>query len=416
VIYRIKKKDRSLKGKLFLSGSKSISNRVLIIEALSNSSFGKKNIANAKDTVLLQQLLREESFRLSSSQNIFDAQDAGTTFRFLTAYLAFKEGEWFITGSERMRQRPISDLVTALKQLGAEISFPERENFPPLKITGGKLHGDFVRVNANISSQFVSALLMIAPCLPNGLTIELAGNVVSEPYIEMTLTLMKYFGVNHTRSVNSIHVDHQQYQPKDVFIESDWSAASYYYEMATFADEVDFELNGLLRNSFQGDSVIAQFMKSFGVETEFIPDGSGETIHLKKTHSHPPSHLHLQQFPDLAPALFVTAAGLSQKISFSGLEHLAYKESNREEAMRNELAKCGISITNANGNISVEGNFSAKHPRFSTYGDHRMAMAFAPLAILCDKVEIEDPMVVNKSYPKFWDDLKAIGFEIEIIM
>jgi len=258
---------------------------------------------------------------------------------------------------------------------------------------------------------------MISPYLPNGLTIELAGNVVSEPYIEMTLALMKYFVVTHTRSENSIHVDPQQYLSKDIFIESDWSAASYYYEMAAFADEVDLELNGLTKASFQGDAAIAEFMKSFGVETDFDPGESGEKIHLRKTLSRSQSdlHFHLQQFPDLAPALFVTAAGLSQKISFSGLEHLAYKESNREEALRTELAKCGINVTNTSGNILVEGNFSAAHPRFSTYKDHRMAMAFAPLAMLYDEVEIEDPMVVNKSYPKFWDDLKAVGFEVEII-
>src|ERR1043165_4065326 len=169
LIYRIRKKERTLKGKLFLSGSKSISNRVLIVEALSGSSFEKKNLSDAHDTKLLQQHLRKESFGLTSSQTSFDAQDAGTTFRFLTAYLAFKKGEWLVTGSERMKQRPIGDLVDALRQLGAEISFLEKENFPPLKITGGKLHRDFVRVNANISSQFVSAVLMIAPCMPNGL-------------------------------------------------------------------------------------------------------------------------------------------------------------------------------------------------------------------------------------------------------
>lgn len=406
MIYRIRKKNRSLKGKLFLSGSKSISNRVLIIEALSNSTFDKKNIADAKDTVLLQQLLQ-------SSSKTFDAQDAGTTFRFLTAYLAFREGEWILTGNERMQQRPIGDLVNALRQLGAEISFLQKENYPPLKITGGKLKGNHVRVNAHISSQFVSALLMIAPCLPGGLTIELMGDVVSEPYFEMTLALMKYFGVNHSRNGNAIRVDAQQYQAKDIFIESDWSAASYFYEMAAFADEVSLELNGLMKGSFQGDSIIATFMKSFGIETDF----ENEKIMLSKVPnaSYALLHFHLLNYPDLAPAMFAMAGGLSQRVSFSGLEHLAYKESNREEVLRTELAKCGVSVSNSNGIISIEGNFSASHPRFSTYHDHRMAMAFAPLAMLCDEVQIEDPMVVNKSYPKFWEDLKALGFEVETI-
>ncbi len=410
LIYRVTKKDRSLRGKICLSGSKSISNRTLIIEALSGSQFEKKNIADANDTVLLHQLL-------SSKQKIFDAQDAGTAFRFLTAYLAFKEGEWLLTGSERMKQRPVGELVTALRHLGSEIYFLEEENFPPLKIIGGKLRGNSVNVNGNISSQFISALMMIAPCMKNGLTIQLAGEIVSEPYIEMTLAIMKYFGVNHSRKVYSIHIPAQQYQPKEIFIESDWSAASYYYEMAAFADEVDLEINGLIKNSFQGDAVIAEFMKSFGIETEFAPDGSGGKIYIRKKSSQSYEYSNflfpLKEFPDLAPALFATAGGLSQKISFTGLEHLAYKESNREEALRTELAKCNIRVSNMDGKISVEGKFTAAHPRFSTYKDHRLAMALAPLAMRCDDVLIEEPMVVNKSYPKFWDDLKSLGFEVE---
>jgi 3-phosphoshikimate 1-carboxyvinyltransferase len=246
--------------------------------------------------------------------------------------------------------------------------------------------------------------------MKNGLTIELEGKVVSEPYINMTLSLMNYFEVKHEKAEHTIHVSHQSYQPKDIFIESDWSAASYYYELAAFAENVNLELHGLLNHSFQGDAVIASMMNSFGVTTSFID----EKITMRKLEAaiSAQNHFSLSDYPDLAPAMFVTAGGLSKEISFSGLEHLAYKESHREEALRTELAKCGVKVRNDSGKIIVSGNFKAQHPRFSTYRDHRMAMSLAPLAMLCDEVLIEDPMVVNKSYPKYWDDLKSLGFEI----
>jgi len=404
MIYRIRKSDKNISGSVTLSGSKSISNRVLIIEALSGSHFQKRNLADARDTLLLQQLLQ-------SNQATLDAQDAGTTFRFLTAYLSLKAGAWTLTGNERMQQRPIGGLVNALRRLGAEISYLNKENFPPLKITGGKLNGSHVKISAGISSQFVSALLMIAPMLKNGLTIELEGKIVSEPYISMTLSLMKEFGVKHEYRENMIHVPSQSYRPKDIFIESDWSAASYYYEMAAFAKEINLELNGLLENSFQGDAVMASLMNSLGVATSFAK----EKIILTQSSSSllSPLRFSLSDYPDLAPALFVTAAGLSKEITFSGLEHLAYKESHREEALRKELAKVGVDVSNKNGIITVKGNFQSTDLPFSTYHDHRMAMALAPLALIGEEVLIEDPMVVNKSYPKYWDDLQSLGFEIE---
>jgi len=406
MIYRVQKPDKNISGSVTLSGSKSISNRVLIIEALSNSTIEKRNLAEAHDTKLLHQLLH-------SNQTVLDAEDAGTAFRFLTGYLAFKEGEWALTGNERMQQRPIGGLVNALRNLGAEISYLKKENFPPLKISGGKLTGDQVLVSAGISSQFVSALLMIAPLMKNGLTIELEGKIVSEPYISMTLSLMNYFGVKHEHHENKIHVPAQSYQPKNIFIESDWSAASYYYEMAALADEVDIELKGLLQNSFQGDAVLSSLMKSFGIITQFQSEAL--TISKMKTNVVPQNHFDLSSYPDLAPALFVTAGGLSKQTSFSGLEHLAYKESHRENALRTELGKCGIEVTNEGGVISVSGKFAAHKPRFKTYNDHRMAMALAPLALICDEVLIEDPLVVNKSYPNYWNDLKMLGFKIEEI-
>jgi len=405
MIYRIRKRNKNISGSIILSGSKSISNRVLIIEALCESPITKRNLANARDTALLQELLQFPAEE-------YDAQDAGTTFRFLTAYLALKEGEWTLTGNDRMQQRPIGGLVNALKSLGAEISYLNKENFPPLKITGGKLKGDHVKISAGISSQFVSALLLIAPMMKNGLTIELVGKVVSEPYIAMTLALMNYFGVSHEQRDHSIIIPPQPYQPKDIFIESDWSAASYYYEMIAFAEEARLELKGLLENSFQGDAVIASLMESLGVKTEFEEE---KIILTRSSSTQSATHFQLTDYPDLAPAMFVTAAGLSKTISFSGLEHLSYKEIHREEALLTELARCRTSVKNENGIITVSGDFRANRPQFSTYHDHRMAMSFAPLSMLSDEVLIEDPEVVNKSYPKFWDDLKSIGFEIEIV-
>ncbi len=382
-----------------------------MIEALGGALIEKKNLANASDTVLLQQLL-------ASTQNVFDAKDAGTTFRFLTAYLAWKEGSWLLTGSERMKERPIGDLVDALRSLGAEIRYVEKEGFPPLEITGGRLRGNSVRVSAAISSQFISALLMIAPCLPNGLIVEMDGAVVSEPYIKMTLSLMAYFGIAYSRKGNIIHVPSQLYRLSDIFIESDWSAASYFYEMASFASEANIELNGLLRDSFQGDSAIAAFMKSYDVETRHADK---KVILTKRefanthgdTRERDAVPVSLNSFPDLAPALFVAAAGTSHFASFTGLAHLAYKESNREQALKTELGKCGIHVVNSNGVILIQGKFVCPESAFETYKDHRIAMCLAPLAMLCGEVKIIDPLVVNKSYPAFWNDLQSLGFEIK---
>ncbi|MBP9882309.1 MAG: hypothetical protein KBF32_02825 [Chitinophagales bacterium] len=404
MIYQVSKADKRISGRIHLSGSKSISNRVLIMEALMGKTVQKQNLSDSNDTNLLTSLL-------SATGNEFDAHDAGTAFRFLTAYLAIKEGTWILTGSERMKQRPIGDLVDPLRLLGARIEYLGREGFPPLKITGSSMTGGHVKVQAGISSQFASALLMIAPGMRDGLTLELTGEVVSEPYIDMTLSLMKHFGVQHTRSAASIHIAPQSYQPKDIFIESDWSAASYYYEMAAFSDELDLTLAGLLQHSFQGDAKIASFMESFGVATSY----SGQEIKLSKITPSAALRFHLKDQPDLAPAMFVTSGGLSVPARFTGLEHLQYKESDREAALRSELLKCGITIGREGEAITIDGQFRPVSTSFSTYLDHRMAMAFAPLAILCGSVNIENPAVVKKSYPKYWDDIKSLGFAISEI-
>lgn len=401
MIYQVSKADKKISGRIRLSGSKSISNRVLIMEALMGKTVQKQNLSDSNDTNLLTSLL-------SATGNEFDAHDAGTAFRFLTAYFAIKEGTWILTGSERMKQRPIGDLVDPLRLLGARIEYLGREGFPPLKITGSSMTGGHVKVQSGISSQFASALLMIAPGMRDGLTLELTGEVVSEPYIDMTLSLMKHFGVQHTRSAASIYIAPQSYQPKDIFIESDWSAASYYYEMAAFSDELELTLTGLLQHSFQGDAKIASFMESFGVATSY----SGQEIELSKITPSAAWRFHLKDQPDLAPAMFVTSGGLSVPARFIGLEHLQYKESDREAALRTELLKCGITIGREGEAITIDGQFRPVSTSFSTYLDHRMAMAFAPLAMLCGSVKIENPAVVKKSYPNYWDDIKSLGFAI----
>lgn len=401
--FSISKKDKIIRGSIHLSGSKSISNRVLIIEALCGKNFEKENLATANDTLLMHQLLH-------SDEKIIDAHDAGTTYRFLTAFLSVQNGEKILTGTDRMKQRPIGDLVNALRELGASIDYGEQDGFPPLKIAGKKLSGGKIKVKANVSSQFVSALLLIAPTLQNGLQIELSGPVVSEPYIAMTLKLMNYFGIDFSKSGNTISVPHQNYSAKNIFIESDWSAASYFYEMVSLSNEASLELNGLMQNSFQGDSKIAEMMTELGVETSFQP----KKILLTKNNQQKtsPLHFNLNDQPDLAPALFCACAGNSRKAIFSGIGHLKYKESNREEALQTELSKCGITFTKKNDGLILEGSFRGTTIPFQTYKDHRMAMAFAPLAFVNGELIIDDPHVVKKSYPEYWNDLEKLGFQI----
>ncbi len=401
MVYKVSKHDRHIQGHIYLRGSKSISNRVLIMEALMNRTIEKRNISDSNDTRIMSSLLH-------SATTTFDAHDAGTVFRFMTAYLALKEGSWILTGSERMKQRPVGDLVDPLRELGARIEYLGKQHFPPLKITGGTLKGGSINVHSGISSQFASALLMIAPCMKTGLTLELTGDIVSQPYIDMTLSLMQYFDVHHEKVGQTIHVPSQVYKPKDLFIESDWSAASYYYEMAAFSESTELTLAGLLQRSFQGDAKIAALMERFGIHTDY----TGQEIKLVRSDASGKLDFHLNDQPDLAPALLTTCGGLSLAARFTGLSHLQYKESDREAALRKELGKCGIIIEKNGEAIVTGGKFAAGHVTFSTYTDHRMAMSFAPLAMLCGHVYIEDPMVVKKSYPGYWDDLQLLGFTI----
>ena len=399
--------DKNIFGTIKLNGSKSISNRLLIIDALCNNKIKYSNLSNADDTVYLSNILQDKS-------NLLDAGAGGTTYRFLTAFLATQEGrEVVLTGSERMQQRPIKILVDALKQLGADISYEKNEGFPPLRIKGKKLKGGKLTLPANISSQYITALLLIAPTLEEGLKINLEGTIVSIPYIEMTLKMMNYFGIQTEFSIENkfIKVISGTYQPKDFFVEGDWSAASYYYSIAILAKEAELKLIGLTNEKIQGDSVIADIAEQFGIETQY--DNQTITITKKAASSLPDFFKYdFLKCPDLAQTVVVFCAALTIDAEFNGLQTLRIKETDRIQALNDELFNLGLAeLTETNSNTwklqncipQVYNNYAVQ-----TYEDHRMAMAFAPLALILNSIKIDEPEVVSKSYPKFWEDLESI--------
>jgi len=404
-ILKVSRSNKTVKGKIDLAGSKSINNRALIIRSLCNEYFPIQRMANAKDTETLQRLL-------ASKSDVLDAGPAGTTFRFMTAFLSLQEGTQTLTGSERMKQRPIGVLVEALRTLGANIEYLENDGYPPLKIHApNPLTVNQLSIPASVSSQYISALLMIAPTLENGLELTLTGKIVSRPYIQMTLNLMAYFGVNHEWKGNMISVKPQQYQPREFTVEADWSAASYYYAIAAFAnDDLDLQLDGLFENSVQGDAVIAKIGEHFGIQSQF--NETGVRLTKVKNHTQSDFNYNFLECPDIAQTLAVICGGLGVKGEFSGLETLKIKETDRVAALNAELAKAKVNFEELSfDTCKIEGKatFDAT-PQFPTYEDHRMAMAFAPLAML-HEVLIEAPKVVEKSYPDFWKDLESLMFE-----
>lgn len=404
----LSKPDTALQGTIVLDGSKSLSNRALMVLALAGADppAWLCNCSTSRDTATLQRLL-------AAGGDTWDAGDAGTTFRFLTAYLALQPGVQRLTGSPRMCERPIGPLVKALRTLGADIEYAGNNGYPPLQIgEPGRLGsaGSRVRVNAGISSQFLSALLLIGPCLPEGLEIVPDGQLVSRPYLEMTMQLMRYFGAEVAWRNKAIVVAPGRYQPRKFVVEADWSAASYWYAMAAFANSADLTLKGLFAGSWQGDSVLADMMPFFGVQTTAVSGG----IQLRKSADTGTGTFEWDflDCPDIAQTLAVVCAGLGVSGLFSGLETLAVKETDRIAALRTELAKTGVAFEQLPGRAiyRVSGKAAWQDtPRFSTYGDHRIAMAFAPLAML-GPVDIEHPDVVAKSYPMFWDHLAQAGF------
>jgi 3-phosphoshikimate 1-carboxyvinyltransferase len=388
-----------------LNSSKSESNRALVIKALADNNIQLNNLAKARDTQTMIRLLND------SEGPVWDVLDAGTTMRFLTAFLAINSNSKVITGTERMQQRPIGPLVDALIKIGAHITYENKSGYPPLKIN--KLieqKADTIEIPGNISSQYISALLMIAPTLPHGLKIVLTGDIFSKPYIEMTLDLMKRFGVNHEWiGVSSISILPQKYQSGTYTIESDWSGASYWYSLVALANEGSIKLLGLRDDSYQGDRVIANIMDSLGVSSKFETDG----VTLTKKATAKNLEIDFRDCPDLAQTVLVVATIKNVPLKMTGLESLRIKETDRIAAMKAELAKIGGQLEEYDG-VWTLNSLKLDWPiktEFETYEDHRMAMAFAPLAMI-KPVIIAEPVVVNKSYPDFWEHLLQIGMKI----
>ena len=408
--YLVSKPNKTLSGSIILPGSKSVANRALIIHALSYSPYPIENLSESDDTRVMEQVF-------NSNANHFDIGHAGTAMRFLTAFLSQIVGEWTITGSDRMKQRPIGILVDALNKLGARIEYLENEGFPPLKIYGSHLKGCVLELDGSVSSQYISALLMIAPTIEDGLTLRLKNKITSRSYIEMTLKLMEQFGVQHVWKGNEIRIAEQNYKALSFSVEADWSGASYWYQMAVLAENVDVELIGLTTESLQGDAMIAQWFEQLGIQTTATENGS----RLTKNGLPLPKFLQLNfiENPDVAQTFAVLCVMKQIPFHFTGLETLKIKETNRIAALQDELAKFGAQITEpVHGELKWDGTFPLEKqavPEIETYHDHRMAMAFAPACQSFGPIAILDPMVVTKSYPGFWDDLKTVGFEVKEI-
>lgn len=389
-----------------LPSSKSISNRVLIMNALGKGVM-PRNLSDCDDTrVTLEALTHLDREEL----NILAA---GTAMRFLTAFLAVTQGTHVLTGTARMRQRPIRVLVDALRNLGAQIEYTENEGFPPLRITGSQLTGHSITLPGDISSQYISALLMVSPVLPQGLHITLTGHIVSVPYINLTLQLMRDFGAQADWiSPCELQVQPHPYQPCSFFVESDWSAASYWYQMVALAPEAEIELPDLFAHSYQGDSQVAQLFAQLGVETCY----ESNKVLLRKSPSCV-SHMEcsLVNQPDLAQTFVVTCALKGIPFRFTGLQSLKIKETDRIEALITELHKLGYVIRQQDDSILYwDGERCEPHAQngIDTYEDHRMAMAFAPAALVLPHIVINNPQVVTKSYPHYWDDLTQAGFSL----
>lgn len=391
-----------------LPSSKSISNRLLIMNALSGNKIRIRNLSSSNDTTVLREALQ------SGKKNI-NIGNAGTAMRFLTAYLAVKEGEYLLTGTERMCQRPIGNLVHALRQLGADIEYLQNEGFPPLKIRGKTPHKQEVQIDGSTSSQFISALLMIAPILPHGLTLKLTGKIISQPYITLTLKLLKMAGIESVHSGNLIRIDPQPYQKTEITVEPDWSSASYWFSIAALSEECFITITDLPKISLQGDAVIARYFSTLVVKTEFTPEGallSRIPISCSRFEE------NFEDTPDMVQTFVVCLGLLGIPFRISGAQSLRIKETDRIAALTAELNKLGIVLTEpCNGVLEWKGEIAFALPttlRFSSYNDHRMAMAFAPACFLRKPIEIEDPDVVEKSYPGFWEDLKKAGFGVQI--
>lgn len=418
IIYSLRA-PKTLQGTVQLPASKSISNRALIIHALARKrdaaaptpldwEQAPANLSDCDDTAVIVKALRD-------NPDVIDIRAAGTAMRFMTAYLAVMPGEHVLTGTERMKHRPIGILVNALRQLGADISYEGEEGFPPLRIKGKPLSGGIIDIPGDMSSQYVSAMLMIGPVLENGLELRLKGHVISRPYIDLTLWMMREFGADADwTSGDTVVVRPTPYQPCNYLIENDWSSASYWYEMMALTDDPDAELQlpGLTDGSKQGDSAARYIFSILGVKTMFAKDGS--VVLRKNNRVAPRLDYDFVNSPDLVQTVVTTCVAKGIPFHFHGLHTLKIKETDRIEALHNELRKLGF-VIRVEENYDLVWDGTRCEPTgepIETYEDHRMAMSFAPLAIICPGLSICHPQVVTKSYPRFWEEMKKVGVEI----
>jgi len=377
------------------------------MQALSASNAELKNLSDSDDTTIMKQAL-------ASELELVDIGMTGTAMRFLTAYFAIQKRETILTGAPRMKKRPIGDLVNALRELGADISYLEEEGFPPLKISGKELEGGAIVMQPSISSQFISALLMIAPLMKKGLQLRLEGELLSRPYIQMTLSLMREQGIKYTWKDNLIRVESGSYQNSIVSVESDWSSISYIYEVLALADSGKIEIESVDKNSVQGDQKLMEFFEHFGISSSIE---NGILKIEKEANFILPASLEIdcEATPDLAQTFAPTACALGVHLKMIGLKNLPFKESNRLEAIKLELEKLGATI-NIIDNEALEvfpgSDFSQLNLEFDTHHDHRMALSLAPLALKAKSLIVNDAEVVNKSYKSFWKDLEKLFFDI----
>ena len=391
-----------IQAKIQLAASKSESNRALIINALSNFGGQLSNVSAARDTQTMLRLLQ-------SSETVADVLDAGTTMRFLTAYFAVTGQNKTMTGTPRMCERPIGILVDALRTLGADITYLGKDGYPPTQLNGFNYSGENkVRIRGDVSSQYISALLMVGPTLPEGITLELTGEVGSRPYIEMTLQQMVAFGATFEADWEQkiIRVPAQKYTPTHYQVESDWSGASYWYSVVALAEQAEVELLGLKENSLQGDSAIVDIMRHMGVESTFTAQG----VLLTKIPTQQAFAWDFTDCPDLAQTVAACAVAKGITVTMTGIESLKIKETDRVAALQAELPKIGGELVEVESNTKYVVRRTVApttQPTIETYDDHRMAMAFAPVGMVMPIV-IEEPHVVAKSYPSFWEDLKKV--------
>lgn len=412
--YKIIKPSGKVKATIDLPSSKSMSNRALMISALAGKHILPSNLSDCDDTRVMLQALREMPAEI-------DIRGAGTAMRFMTAYLSCRPGVHTLTGTERMKRRPIGVLVEALRELGATIDYAGETGYPPLHITGGPLDGGEIAVDGSVSSQYISALLMTGPVMRHGLTLHLTGDIISRPYIDLTLWMMGEFIADaRWEDSRTIMVKPVEYTEREYYIENDWSAASYWYETVALSEPgSEVTLTGLADGSKQGDSSVRYIFSLLGVRTTFNkgPDGKPGTLTLTRTmRKLPRFEYDMVNAPDLAQTIIATCIALDIPFHFTGLQTLKIKETDRIEAMKSEMRKIGYVLKDARGReLMWEGERCpvSAEPVIDTYDDHRMALAFAPLCLKRGSMTISEPMVVTKSYPRYWDDMRRAGFTVE---